>query len=647
MNYMLRRTILEDRWQAQLTELIALCRSAGIEEVLLMEESHQLLMVPFPLEKHRRMAAIYAQMAEELRRAGIIFSINLAALVGHSDASVADYLVLPFQKFVGSDLREAHACYCILDEQWQAYAAEVCALYAAGKPDKMFVDDDFRSLGHTTLFGCFCPLHVRQTAQALGLVKLTAQQLLKQVCGTTEEDRRVRVAWMEINFAGQMQAARKMREATERVSPQTRLGLMNSGERFHALQGRDMQRLLREFSGPAHRPVSRPCGACYAEALQEDIWIMPQFMSLSMSAAGPDVQTVSEVDNGPHTRYTKSLFFTRFQMELHTLAGADDITLNIYDVLGTPFAQEPGFARLLAEMKGRLEIVRQARLGKTPKGFALPWHKDCAKHRINRSGRMDDLIPNRELDLLLPRMGIPTQFAAGPANAILGDDILCYSEAEVREFLKGGLLLDGVALEHLEQRGLGRLLGCSSAGPLRHGTVERMEKGEFGGPFADNLIATNWYCQDPLENYARRLAPAAGAMEPTSLLDLELKKRLGPGLVLFENELGGRVAVLAVPPGKWQWLYRSRAYLIIRVIQWLMQGSLPVWVDDCPNVGPFYYEDPQSGAGLLGLVSASLDPVQVTLRTNLRLKDLFTGAEVTPDNPIRFEGLGVRFFVAG
>ena len=194
---------------------------------------------------------------------------------------------------------------------------------------------------------------------------------------------------------------------------------------------------------------------------------------------------------------------------------------------------------------------------------------------------------------------------------------------------------------------MGRLLGCSSVGPLRHGTVERVEKGEFGGPFADNLIATNWYRQDPLKNYARKLAPSAGAMEPTSLWDLELKKRLGPGLVMFENELGGRVAVLAVPPGNWQWLYRSRAYLIGRVIQWLMKGRMPVWVDDCPNVGPFYYEDPKSGAGLLGLVSAGLDPVQVTLRTNLRLNDLFTGAEITPENPIRFDGLGVRFFVTG
>ena len=172
-------------------------------------------------------------------------------------------------------------------------------------------------------------------------------------------------------------------------------------------------------------------------------------------------------------------------------------------------------------------------------------------------------------------------------------------------------------------------------------------KGEFGGPFADNLIATNWYRQDFLENHARKLEPLASALEPTSLWDLDLKERLGRVWFLFENEFGaGRVAVLAAPPGNWQWLYRSRAYLIVRVIQWLLKGSLPVWVDDCPNVGPFYYEDPKSGAGLLGLVSASLDPVRVTLRTNLRLRDLFTGAEVTPK--IRSGSrVGRRFFAIG
>ena len=75
MPYLLRRVILEDRWETQLAELLAFCPRAGISEVLLMEQSHQLLMAPYPLDKHRRLAAIYRQMAEQLRAAGIVFSI--------------------------------------------------------------------------------------------------------------------------------------------------------------------------------------------------------------------------------------------------------------------------------------------------------------------------------------------------------------------------------------------------------------------------------------------------------------------------------------------------------------------------------------------------------------------------------------------
>ena len=59
MEYILRVAVHEDTWRRQLTELLSLFESTPIREVMLMEESHKILMSAFPREKHLRMAAIY------------------------------------------------------------------------------------------------------------------------------------------------------------------------------------------------------------------------------------------------------------------------------------------------------------------------------------------------------------------------------------------------------------------------------------------------------------------------------------------------------------------------------------------------------------------------------------------------------------
>lgn len=253
MNYILRAVIHEDQWERQLDDIIWVCHEAGIEEVYLKEQCHQILMSPFPMEKHRRMAEIYGKMAERLREERITYSINLATSVGHVDCRLKDKDLLPYGKFTGESLQPADSVYCILDEGWQNYIASVCAVYASTHPAVLMVDDDFRSLNHSAAFGCFCPIHAKAVSEKLGR-ELDSGQLLAAVTRNSEEGRSVRRAWLEVNFEGQKKAAAGIEQAVHRVDPAIRIGLMNSGEAAHALQGRDMETLLRTFAG-----ANRPC----------------------------------------------------------------------------------------------------------------------------------------------------------------------------------------------------------------------------------------------------------------------------------------------------------------------------------------------------------------------------------------------------
>jgi len=621
VGYILRAAIHEKHWERQLKGITDVCKKAGIKEVLLMEQSHAIMMVPFPMEKHKRMASIYKTMARELRKKNIEYSINIASLIGHGDANVRDEYVLPYQKHVGENLKEARAVYCMLDEGWQDYAAEVCALYAAEKPAKLFVDDDFRCLNHTSLFGCFCPIHVRETSKECG-IELAAESLIKSLAGSSEQDMRIKEAWLKVTFRGQLESARKIRNAVHKVSPGTQIGLMNSGEAAHSVQGRDMEKLLREFAGPDHRPLTRPSGGEYWDVQHDELFYMHQGTALSMKEAGPDAYVISEVENAPHTRYTKSITTTRLQMELHTLAGADDLSLNIFDYLATPYEQEPGFIEMLAESRERLAVIKEARKGKKLVGFGLPWKKNTAEKCFSRCNDLSDIMPNLDINDLLPQLGIPTQFDIARGNAIVGDAIQCYDDAEILELLKGGLLIDGTAFEHLTARGFGHLLGCRLAGYIKGPCVERLDENEFSGRFAGNYLSTSWIRLEAKKKPICRLEPLEGARVISTIVDDELND-IACGTVLYENELGGRVAVFPSPFMARNWIYRCRAYQIAKIVNWLMYDELPVWVEDCPSVGPFYYEDEKTGEGLLGVLNASLDPATINLHTKYEVQDLF------------------------
>lgn len=248
MEYILRVAVHEDAWQRQLGELLELCARTPIREVMLMEESHQILTSPFPRKKHERMAAVYACMAEAFAAAGVRHSVNLVTCAGHGDNRVPARLMLPFQRFVGEDLAPAHAVYCIADEAWVEYTAQISALYASTRPARLMLDDDFRSLNHTAPYGCFCETHARLVSRELGY-DVTPLRLRDAACGLGPDAGEVKAAWMRVNFAAQLRAAKAVERAVHAVSPKTQVGLMNSGEPAHSVQGRDMDALLRAFPG--------------------------------------------------------------------------------------------------------------------------------------------------------------------------------------------------------------------------------------------------------------------------------------------------------------------------------------------------------------------------------------------------------------
>lgn len=637
MEYILRVAVHEDAWQRQLGELLELCARTPIREVMLMEESHQILTSPFPRKKHERMAAVYACMAEAFAAAGVRHSVNLVTCAGHGDNRVPARLMLPFQRFVGEDLAPAHAVYCIADEAWVEYTAQISALYASTRPARLMLDDDFRSLNHTASYGCFCETHARLVSRELGY-DVTPLRLRDAACGLGPDAGEVKAAWMRVNFAAQLRAAKAVERAVHAVSPKTQVGLMNSGEPAHSVQGRDMDALLRAFSGGG-QCLSRPLGGAYSDALHTDAVEMLTGMSLSMAAVHSSTFWASEVENYPNTPYTKSAAVTQLQMQLHALAGADGLTLNLHDYLATPLPLQREYAEMVCKAAPAVEAVQQLRRGKTMRGVGLPWRGDAALHRQNRAHTPDGMLPARPLDAVLPLLGVPVQFTPAATNVLLGDDVLCYKKAELEAFLRGGLMVDNIAAEHLCAMGFAPLLGCAPDGRIEGPCVEQISSAEYARQWAGTLLCTDWEAVRREGAWITRFAAAAGAQEICRLLDEE-KQYLAPALIRFENALGGIVCVLAAPVRTLGWLCRGRAALLRGLLRGMPGCAALPFVEGDANLAPFYYEDAQGG-GLLGLVNCGLDDARAVLPDGLRLENALDGTDA---EPLRLSPVSVKFY---
>lgn len=542
MDYTLRRVIFEDSWQRQTEEIIDLCKDAKIKGVLLMEESHLANMAPLLLAKHQKMANIYGEMAKRLRNAGISYGINLATIVGHSDTPIPDEYQLPYQKFVGENLKEANACYCILDSNWQEYAVDVVALYSKTQPDQIFIDDDFRSLNHGQQFGCFCPLHVKKTSEILGK-KVTASEIVEAWKEDNFENYKIREAWQKANFQGQLIAAQKISKAIKNINSHTKVGLMSSDEFRHSLQGRDIQQLLRAFAGPNQELLYRPTGAVYGDGIRQSLIEGHQRMALTLKQVTEKVQVVSELELFPHTRFTSSERISRIMMELQVLAGADEVSLNLYDYLGNPINKVPVWRQMLISAREDLAALQNLRAGKKLCGFGLPYKlTESLMEPSTKSGAVPH-YPQRPFDLLLPRLGIPVQFEKAKGNALFGNAVNCYNDEEILSFLSNGLFIDALGAINLQKRGFGKFLGCTienfSADEIP--AMEKIISKKYGQKSFEEYLPSNWHrFRNDAKYLPVKLLPNVRTEIISEYVDLK-RESLSPAMTLYNNELGGKI----------------------------------------------------------------------------------------------------------
>ncbi|GAB2729301.1 hypothetical protein [Kitasatospora kifunensis] len=550
----------------QAEELAKFCTQARVDEVVLLLGAEEFHTGRQGGQAEELAFETAASATKILREAGLSVSLNPWVTVGHADRGRTD--TLGFAPMVDPDGRVATAQASFACPNWRAWLAAQYARYATLDLRVLWLEDDFRYHNHAPLHwgGGFEPVMLERFAAAAGLPVVTREELVATVTapGTPHP---WRALLQQVWRTAQLEVAAEVAAAVgEQGGTRVQLGLMSSELGVHSVEGRDWPALFEALSingKVAHRPHFARYGDAPGRELSFSLWMLEAQRALRPQHATSE----PEIENWPHTAWSKSDTQTWSELLCAQLAGSDAMFLNVHPMQSGHAQRFPRIADLLRRSRPALDWVADHRpRTASTHGVGLPMPQHAAAHvRTLAGGKLAALAVDAgpAADYLL-RYGVPVTADEAPVQAVFGQLAWSFEDFEVERMLSGGLLLDGAAAEVLTRRGFGHLLGITGCELIEREPVEgELVEGELveGGalgpadPYAleyvtgehlagEHLAGEDVHLSVNVQPALARFTLSPGADTWTTILT-STQHAWGPGRFVFHNELGGRVAVLA------------------------------------------------------------------------------------------------------
>jgi len=580
---MLRRNLPLWKPEKTIREAVAFCLDVGIDEIIWKIDpedfnhgftSHELIRRFLPwLEKAR----------QELADNGIVFSINPWVTLNHAyRGRYPDGPPAGFHWRVMPDGTEAVERACPLSAGWRKWFLEAYRLFASVGPDKLWLEDDFKTFAdNPTKLGCFCAKHLEAFSEKLGQT-VGREELVKRLTAPGAPDA-IRAAWLDFQGAIMIDICRSVEKVVHEVSPDTRLGLMNSW----STDARWWADAVRSLAG-AHRPLARTSLAPYQEGGPAD-WMPDALDVLKESACLADgTENCPELENCPYTPYSKSARTTRMQILFSQALGNRALTMNLYDMVGSPFEANARFGSLLKELRPTLDgVAAVAPAGGVARGVSVPFPKRYADKAYAAPDQGFDVFRFDGEGWALPLQGSGAPVVLNGADgvsALTGQSARALDRPTLERILSNGALLDGSAATVLCELGYAQWIGVEPGQKVNRLDVLLAAERDDDAPdncADDPAYIVVWVITAYGDDWIYPLRLRDGARAASWFVDNEHRDAM-PGMTLFENSAGGRVATYPADlsrntrPIFMNWRRRSQ---LQRVLTWLGRDKAPLIVD--------------------------------------------------------------------
>lgn len=457
--YALRRTLPPWSFAENLRELVRCLPRYGVDEIIVKVDTEEFTHGQPQLKWIRNYQKNLFRIKDEMERLGIVYSLNPWITVGHNDRGRDARKDLPgLRTIVEHDGTECTCCACPLSEVWRENTDRVWSLYAETRPHVIWVEDDIKAHG-----GCFCPEHMQRFSVRAGK-KVRREELIKALL-KPGKPHPWRKEYLDIQSGIMIDTVAFLAKTVHKISPETNIGLMSSGPRFHCIEGRRWPEFARALAD-GRTLYSRPPMGNYWEESLRGFYYSHDSIKLTRYCLPEGAIEQTEVENWPFTRYSKSITFTFIEMAISFAYGSHGVMLNLFDHCGTPMERESAFGRLLAEKKPFFEgLAQYAQRPGQYRGVRLLFHEKTGYHkRLEKNAQYYDLI-GRSSGVpmsMLEAHGIPTTYEDSNIIAASGQVLRAFTDEEISKMLVKGMFLDAVAAQALFERGFGRAIGLKS-----------------------------------------------------------------------------------------------------------------------------------------------------------------------------------------
>lgn len=485
---------------------------------------------------------------------------------------------------------------CPLDESFiKDWTAKIRSVAERCDLEFIVIEDDFVinfSRGLNESGGCYCHRHLELFAKLYG-EHLTAEQIWDAFVNRTPENLPIRRAFADAQRESLVALAKRVRSEVNKVNSKIRIVLCEPGGAD--LDGDSAEAITRAFAGE-NRPAIRQQGAIYSaettpamipSALCHAMWVTERLPR--------DIETFYEADTYPHNRFFSSATAMTSLMSGVLMAGSSDFMFYCTQYLDDPL-EDDGYAAQYKKLLPKFEKAHRFIMEKEARltGIRQVWSSDAAW--LNRRAKNLDGDHWQSLihwqSYFYSKMGLPYTMRDCDAavNSLIGGMPDYLSDEEIRRMLSGGLFIDAQAAEILAKRGFSKEIGAD---------VERVERipalGEKILPAAECLsrgkrMNASFIFNAGAEGSIRRYAvlkPHDGTKVLSAYLD-NYDNEIAPSFTYFENELGGRVAIMptSLCNNRTSSLYNLRRQEMLRNVFNRLAGEngLPVNVKNAPGV---------------------------------------------------------------
>jgi len=564
-----------------------------------------------PLEYVREISNIFKNRIPQLKKLVPRVGIDVLNTLGHGDR--VGIWEIPYQVMIGHDGKEA-ACPCYNDEAFRSYIREKLSLLAKTNPDFIWLDDDFRVAHHGVRYPCFCPVCLEKFGETSSREALVSQL-------NHPDNDKLRNRWNAFCINSLNTLAEELQEVVANINPKIELGLMTIGY-SNTTYGYDINSWMKELNSS----MGRPGHGFYNDHQPREI--TGKIMDVGRQVRDyPDKVTSMqyELENWLYITLNKSVSTVLNESLMALMAGCNGVAYNIfYERDNHNLADNDQLLQGVSENVELWKKVNTLNQGLQPYGF---WPMDSPQLFVNREvdnrGFFHDASDyNIQVPNDLAETGIPFSNSWKNSCGVLmsGRVAEAFSDEELRQMLSGAVYLDTQALGVLWERGLGELTGVKQVNESSI-AVEIFADHPLNQGMAGTMRRASGWSQGTYLEKANNKVQAINHLHVMSS-----QERKGISLSLFENELGGRIAVSSYYP--WDGLgMLAKVTQMSRLMNYLSQDNMPVKLEQPFRVMPLIRSSSDQNRFVLSLFNNSLDAyenVPVSVRSDASQVKLIT-----------------------